>query len=224
MAAKLLVYLFAVGTAVFGQDAGQVRAGDPAPEIDWTRIVRSPESAKYRPNLAGQYTVVQFLPNVTANAQAVGQWNDLIAKFADKPVQFVWIASEHWSAIEPFLREHPMNGWLLVDEKSETARACGCEGEDAVIDPSDRIAGFTLFIDPKQLAGVLDGNAVAISRATEDDRVFQLLAGGKIRLESEPERLGGPEKPDIAPSYEVHISPSKTKGTEGSSPAAGQRR
>ncbi len=202
-----------------------VAAGDRAPDIDWSRIVRSPEAAKYRPNLAGQYTVLQFLPNVTANAQAISRWNELIAKFRDKPVQFIWITSERWSAVEPFLREHPMDGWLLVDEKNEAAHAYGCNGgEDAIVDPAGRIVGFTSFLQAEQLAGVLDGNAVAIPRHAEDEQVIKLLAGGllaggKVRLESEPDRFDPfvSRKPDISPSYDVHISSSKTKGTDSSS-------
>jgi peroxiredoxin len=222
MAAPLLVFLFVfVASVAFGQDAAPVKAGDRAPEIDWTKIMQSPESAKYQPSLTGQYTVLQFLPSVTPNAQAIDHWNELIAKFRDQPLQFVWIASEKWSAVQPFLREHPMNGWLLIDEKKEAARAYRCEmGGDVIVDPSGKIVGFMLFPDPQQLAGVLDGKAVAIARGTEDDQVFKLLEGGKVRLETEPERWEpphAPEKPGIPTSYEVHISPSKTNGTEGSS-------
>jgi uncharacterized protein (TIGR03435 family) len=217
---RLLICLFVVAT-VFGQDSVPVRAGDRAPDFDWAKIVRSPESAKYKPNLAGQYSVLQFLPNVTANAQAIGRWNDLIAKFAGSPVQFIWIASEKWSAVEPFLRDHPMNGWLLIDEKNDAARAYGCEmGESVIVDPSGKIVGFIRFLDPRQLSGILDGKAVAIARDAGDDQVVKLLADGKVRLESEPEQLPVPRipvKPDIPPSYEVHISPSKTNGTEGDS-------
>jgi hypothetical protein len=88
--------------------------------------VQSPESAKGHPSLTGLYTVLQFLPPVTGNAQAIAQWNKTIAKFRDRPVQFVWIASENWSAVQPFLRERPMDGWLLIDEKNDAARAYGC--------------------------------------------------------------------------------------------------
>jgi uncharacterized protein (TIGR03435 family) len=201
MAARLAIFLSVLAASSLGQQsANRVKAGDRAPEIDWTKIVQSPESAKYQPGLTGQYTVLQFVPPVTANAQAIVQWNRLIAKFRDRPVQFIWIASENWSVVQPFLREHPMDGWLLIDEKNETTRDYGCEmGGDVIVDPSGKIAGFTLFLDPEQLAGVLDG---------------------EVRLEDEPERTlppRGPEKPDMAPSYEAHISPSKTQGTEGSS-------
>jgi hypothetical protein len=93
-------------------------------------------------------------------------------------------------------------------------------GGDVIVDPSGKIVGFTLFSDRHLLAGVLDGKAVAIARGTADDQVFKLLEGDKVRLETEPGRWApphAPEKPNIAPSYEVHISPPKTNGTEGSS-------
>lgn len=221
MAAPLRVFLFALVVSVtFGQETAPVKAGDRAPEIDWAGIMQSPESAKYHPGLTGQYTILQFLP-VTPNAQAIDRWNDLIAKFRDQPVQFVWIASEEWSKVQPFLRDHPMNGWLLIDEKKDAAREYGGErGGDVIVGPSGKIVGFTSFADPQQLAGILDGKAVAIARGTADDQVFKLLEGGKVRLETEPERWETPhaaDKPNIAPSYEVHISPSKTNGTDGSS-------
>ena len=113
-----------------------MKTGDRAPEIDWSKVVRAPEAAGYHPGLTGQYTLLSFLPNVTANAQTISHWNDLIAKFADKPVRFLWIASESWSAVEPLLKEHPMSGWLLIDEQGEVARAYGFHFGDAVIDPS----------------------------------------------------------------------------------------
>src|SRR5580692_10233120 len=145
MAALRLVFVFVLTvTAVPGQDAVPVGAGSPAPEIDWTQIVQSPEPAKYQSGLTGQYTVLQFLAPVTPNTQAICQWNKLIAQFRDRPVQFVWIASENWSLVQPFLREHPMDGWLLIDENNDIARAYGCEtGGDVIIDPSGKIAGFT---------------------------------------------------------------------------------
>ncbi len=99
----LIGFLFFAMAAVFGQHQVPVKAGDRAPEIDWNKIVRSPDSPDSRPNLAGRFTVLQFLPNITANPQAIRRWNDLIAKFKDQPVQFVWIASEPWSKVEPDL-------------------------------------------------------------------------------------------------------------------------
>ena len=225
MSGKLLLCFLALtaGTAS-GQHGVPMKAGDRAPEIDWTGIVQSPLSPGFAPSLTGQHTVLSFFPNITANAKAIERWNDLISKFADQPVQFVWIASENKSAVETFLRGHPMKGWLLIDEKNKAAREYGCqEGCDVIVGPSGKIAGFTMFIDAAQLSAVLDGKAVALPRDMDDDKVFELLSGGKVRLDREPRNLeprfdpaAGPEKPNIPPSYEVHISRSGTKGTVGS--------
>jgi uncharacterized protein (TIGR03435 family) len=222
MAIALQTALFLLLSAtLFAQDdaAVPVRAGDPAPEIDWTRVVRSPASAKYQPTLTGQYTILRFLP-VTPNTQAIARWNELIAKLTDQPVRFVWITSESSSAVGPFLRDHPMEGWLLSDEKSEIESAYGVKlGSDVIIGPSGRIAGFTMFLEAEQLKDILAGNTVAIPRNTPDDQAFALLKEGKVRLDSEPQRFDAPrapEKPDVPPSYEAHITASTTKGTVGS--------
>ncbi len=215
------VLILLLCAAAFAQDDDSVplRAGNRAPEIDWTLVVRSPPSAKYSPTLTGQYTILRFLP-VTPNPHALARWNDLIARFTGQPVQFVWISYEPSSATELFLRDHPINGWLLIDEKSYIARAYGIKfGDDVIIDPTGRIAGFTPFLPDEQLNAILAGNAVAIPRGTPDDQASTLLANGKVRLETEPRRFDPPhtqEKPNIPPSYEVHITASTTNGTNAS--------
>jgi hypothetical protein len=124
------VLVLLLSAAVFAQDdAALLRAGDPAPEIDWARVIRSPASAKYSPTLTGQYTILRFLP-ITPSKQAIARWNDLIAKFTNQPVQFVWIAAEPSSIVEPFLRKHPMDGWLLIDEKREVTNAWWGQSEE----------------------------------------------------------------------------------------------
>ena len=187
MFARPLILLFATGV-MFGQDAVPVKAGVPAPAIDWAKTVRSPEQATNQPSLTGQFTVLQFLPNVTANAQAIGRWNDLIAQFAGKPVQFVWIASEPWPAVQPFLKEHPMDGWLLIDEKEDTARAYGYEmgGGTAIVDPSGQIAGFSVFLQPVQLSAVLEGKAVAIPATRRRTRYISCSRKGKRGWKASP--------------------------------------
>jgi peroxiredoxin len=182
MSARLLVFLLVlIASVAFGQDPAPAKAGDRAPEIDWTKIVQSPESAKYQPSLMGQYTVLQFLPPVTPNVQAVDHWNELIAKFRDQPLQFVWIASEKWSAVQPFLREHPLNGWLLIDEKNEAARSYGCEmGGDAIVDPFGKIVGFHAFPRSTAIGG----------RSRREGRGNRPRNCGRSGIQAAPRRQG----------------------------------
>ena len=176
-----------------------VRAGDPAPQIDGTKVVQAPESTGDHPNLAGVFTVLQFLP-LTPNEQAIEIWNELAEQFRNRPVQFIWIASESRPGVEAFLQQHPVKGWVLADERHETERAYGCDrGENAVVDPAGMIAGFALFLQPEQISGVLEGKKGVLKTAPDVLR---------------PPPPGG--KPDLPPSYEVHISPSAAEGTESS--------
>jgi hypothetical protein len=39
-------------------------------------------------------TVLAFFPDTSHNIQSVTRWNALVAEFADKPIQFVWITGE----------------------------------------------------------------------------------------------------------------------------------
>jgi uncharacterized protein (TIGR03435 family) len=181
-----------------------VRAGDAAPEVDWSKVVQSPPNLKFNPSLTGQYTVLQFLGPVTANGQAIERWNETIAALRVQPVQFIWVAREPWSKVEPFLKAHPVDGWLLIDESRQIARSWGFDesGGIAIIEPSGRIAGFTQFVGAAELS--------------------DLIAGKQVRLDPEPSRPPMPHlstKPDLPPSLDVHISPSKTEGTES---AAGE--
>jgi hypothetical protein len=134
VAARVLVF-FSSATAVLGQDAVPVKAGDRAPEIDRTKIAQSPEPAKYQPSLTRQYN---FAIRASDRAECAG----------DRPIEQAHrkvprSASENWSVVQAFLREHPMDGWLPIDEKDNIARAYGCEMGCDAIGRSGGIAGFT---------------------------------------------------------------------------------
>jgi uncharacterized protein (TIGR03435 family) len=141
----------------------------------------------------------------------------LVAKFAGQPVQFVRIASEYQPPLDPWLEKHPVSGCLLLDPLGATAQAYGMEFGGAIIDANGRIAGFT-FAEPaeRQIKAVQEGRSIAIKGDANDSQMDGILTGRSVRLDSEPHRMPVPEgKPDIAPSLEVRISPSKTNGTEG---------
>src|ERR1700693_3364841 len=218
---RALSILLAIGVAgLFGQIPITVRAGDVAPVIVWSSVLRSAGPTSHGPgNLLGHVSVICIFPNVSANAQMVSMWNELIARFTDQPVNFVWITAESQSTLEPWLLEHPVHGWLLLDAKEETARAYGIESAGSVIvDAKGRIAGFTFMApDQRQIQAVLEGKAVAISGDANDTQMEDLMAGRVVRLDAAPHRMPAPEpKPDIPPSEDVHISPTHTQGTVAS--------
>lgn len=209
-----------VAVTAFGQTPLTVRAGDPAPALTWTKIVRSGTGLGGPQSLFGQTTVLSFLPPVSHNEQAVERWNKLVDQFADKRVNFVWIASEEESTVEPFLNTHPIKGWLVLDPKEESYKAYGIEGGAGVlIDPHGVISGFTFMApEEEQIQAVLDGRAIAIQGDPAEAQMDALFSGKAVRLEAEPHRMPPlPEKPNVPPSEEVRISPSQTHGTIASS-------
>jgi uncharacterized protein (TIGR03435 family) len=63
----------------------------------------------------------------------------------------------------------------------------------------------------------LDGRSIAIKGEPSEAQTNAILDNKIVRLEAEPSRSPPPpQKPDLPPSDEVHISPSKTNGTVGS--------
>lgn len=203
MTLRVLLSLLAIAVAaVFGQNSASLKAGDVAPNLIWTRILQSPGGSGSDPvSFLGHLTVVGFFPVVSPNQQLVSQWNQLVANFADQPVQFVWVCSEYQPPLDAWLQDHPVNGWLLLDPLGATAQAYGVEFGGMIVDTNGRIAGFTfMFPEEHQIKAVLERKAAG--------------------LNTEPHRSPEPEgKPKIPPSYEVHISPSKEDGTvEGEGP------
>jgi uncharacterized protein (TIGR03435 family) len=212
---RFLLGLLAITVAaVFGQTPAPVKAGDLAPNLIWTRILAGGDPG----SLLGHVTVIGFFPLVSPNESLVSLWNQLAAKFAGQAVHFVWIASEYQPPLDPWLEKHPVSGHLLLDPLGATAQAYGVEFGGAIIDANGRVAGFTFMIpEEKQIKAVQEGRAIAIKGDPDDSQMDALLAGRAVRLNSEPHRTPVPQgKPDIPPSFEVQISPSKTKGTDES--------
>ena len=217
----VLLTLLVIGAgAAFGQSPFTVRAGDYAPKIVWNEILLAPGGNGKAPNgFPGRVTVLAVFPNVSANLSLVSQWNELVAQFADQPVDFVWVASEPDATLAPWLAQHPVSGWLLQDLEGETERAYGIEMMGAVmIDLNGTIAGFSFGLPAEQqIKAVQEGSVLAIQGAPTDSQMEAILAGRAVRLDAEPLRFPKQEpKPDIPPSYEVHISPSTTVGNHGS--------
>jgi hypothetical protein len=162
---RAALILFAVLVAgVFGQGPVPVKAGDPAPHVIWNRVLQQPAGSTDAPGLFGRVSVICFLPNLSANASFIAHWNELARRFADKPVNFLLIASESGPALEGWLREHPVGGWLLLDPDSETAHAYGAETVGAaIVDFNGKIAGFAFMVpDERQIRAVLEGRAIAV--------------------------------------------------------------
>ena len=197
-----------------------VQAGDLAPQLAWTKIVASDPASGTPENLIGCTTVLLFLPLVSHNPRTLSDWNEVVGQFVDKPVNFVWVVSENEESLLPFLEEHPVRGWMLLDPQKLSYKAYGVEGADTVfVDPQGRISGFT-YPHPGQsdVQAALDGRAIAIDGEPTEEQLDAIFEGKAVRFGAGPSRMPrhSNPKPDLPPSDEIHISLTKEQGTVSS--------
>jgi uncharacterized protein (TIGR03435 family) len=149
----------------------------------------------------------------------VSTWNKLVEEFADKHVNFVWITNEPEESLAPFLKSHPVRGWMVLDPQQESYKSYGIERGDCVlVDRRGAIIGFSSTPNREQIQAALDGRAIAIKGEPTEEQKDAFFEGKAVQLEAEPFRFAAPpQKPDLPPSEEVHISPSQTEGTVSSS-------
>jgi uncharacterized protein (TIGR03435 family) len=204
---------------IFGLVTVSLKAGDDAPNIEFSKVLHAPGTAQWSSaNAFSQTTVLVFLPLISANPQQVDLWNGLVERFAARPVQLVLITKEPESTLLPWLAQHPMSGWLLYDPAGSTGRAYGLEIPNTVYVGTDRkIIAFSHGFVPRdeELTAVLDGRIRTEPVKPDPASLREFAKSGKVLLQAEPSRMPLPEehKPKFPPSYEVHITSSTTLGT-----------
>jgi uncharacterized protein (TIGR03435 family) len=217
MIARFLLFFFALAIpgafgqmGFYGPVTTHLKAGDRAPDIAFTKVLNAPIAGSWsQSNLSGQLTVLAFFPDTTDNLQSVTAWNEVVEKFADKPVQFVWITGEKESALLPWLEEHPISGWVLLDSKGQTGNAYGMEIPANVIVGTDRkIAGFYMGIEEtERLLEAVQGGRITTT-LPDKATVKAFVESGKVHIDAEPQRMPRPDdhRPAFPPSYTVHVS------------------
>jgi hypothetical protein len=212
----LAISLMAAGafgqSGVLGPVTSSPKAGDLALEVSVDKILSAPDHASWTAaSLFGQITVMAFYPNTSQNLQSVARWNALIDQFAEKPVRFVWITGQKESSLSPWLAEHPLKGFVLLDANGATGRSYGMELPATVIIGVDgRIIGFERLLSADILNAALEGRITTTPlKGSAELKAF--IESHKVLLDAQAPRVPRPDdhKPDFAPSYAVHISPSQ---------------
>src|SRR5580704_7545882 len=192
---------------VYGPVTSHLKAGDRAPDIAFTKVLSAPVAGSWsQTNLSGQLTVLTFMPDTSHNLQIVTLWNDLVEKYADQPVQFLWITAETETTLLPWLEEHPISGWVLLDSKGQTGNAYGMELPENVIVSTDRkLVGFYMGpVTENLLEAVKDGR---ITTTRPDKTTLKAyIESGKVLIDAEPWRIprADDHRPAFPPSYTVH--------------------
>jgi uncharacterized protein (TIGR03435 family) len=195
---------------IYGSVTSHLKAGDRAPDITFTKVLSAPVAGSWsQSNLSGLLTVLAFYPDTSHNLESVTAWNAVVEKFADQPVQFVWITGEEESTLLPWLEEHPISGWVFHDPKGQTGNAYGMELPANVIVGTDRkIVGFYMWIGEtgSLLEAVKDGRITTTRPDRASLKAFS--ESGKVHIDAEPQRMPRVDdhRPAFPPSYAVHVS------------------
>ena len=206
---------------IFGPVTTRLKAGDPAPNIEFAKVLHAAGTDESRAtSVFSQTTAILFLPLLSRNQQQVDLWNRLVDMFATRPIDLVLITQERESTLLPWLAKHQVKGWLLYDPTGSTARAYGLEMPETIYVGADRkIIGFNHGFVPRDedLMAVLGGR---VSTEKPDPGLLRDSAmSDKVWLRHEPTQVPCFEdhKPKVPPSYEVHIEASTTSGATSTS-------
>jgi uncharacterized protein (TIGR03435 family) len=193
----------------WAQPAVRLKTGDPAPRLQFAKVMQTPGPSVSDWDMRGKVVVVRLTNGIMFDDPQSVRWNELAARFVGRPVEFVLVTSEPESMVKRILRDAPVSGWIVLDPEESTARTFGMHAVPCtiVIDAMGRVAGFAR------------GSRV-------DEAMIQSVLNGEPRgFEAEPEMLLHPQEPMPAysPSYEVHISPT-TRTDNGTSISAGNEK
>jgi uncharacterized protein (TIGR03435 family) len=147
--------------------SGNLKAGMPAPELDFEQVLQAPEGTKANwETLRGKAVVLEFWATWCGPCvAAIPHLNELAEKYAGKPLQFISITNEKEDTVAKFLKRKPIKAWVGLDTKQTVSRAYGVSGipVTVLVDAQGKLAGFTYptQVTEKVLDDLLAGRPLA---------------------------------------------------------------
>jgi len=94
------------------------KKGLPAPVVSLKKLIGAPAAElKSLEELKGKVVVLEFWATwCDACLEELPRFNALVAMFKDRPVRFISITDEPETVVRDFLREHPVGGWVGLDD------------------------------------------------------------------------------------------------------------
>jgi thiol-disulfide isomerase/thioredoxin len=132
-----------LGLLTFQRCSAPPKPLGPAPEEGIPLLLQAPAPAlgSLR-ELRGRAVVLDFWATWCPTCrETMPHMNKMRAKFRDRPVVFISVTREPREKIEPFLKDHPITGWIGIDETGGLQRALKVTGipQVFIIDPLGQI-------------------------------------------------------------------------------------
>lgn len=107
----------------------------PAPEEGVAALLQAPaQTLGSLRELRGRAVVLEFWATWCHTCrETLPHMNKMRERFAGKPVVFISVTKEGRAAVEPFLKQYPMTGWIGLDEDGRLHRALRIAGIPKVV-------------------------------------------------------------------------------------------
>jgi len=128
--AIVLVAAALAGFMFLGRCSGRGKPLGPAPDAGIPSLLQAPMPAlgSLR-DLRGKAVVLEFWATWCDTCrETVPHMNKLREQFRGRPVVFLSVTDEPRAAVEAFLKEHPITGWIGLDEGGRLGNAFGVRG------------------------------------------------------------------------------------------------
>jgi uncharacterized protein (TIGR03435 family) len=145
---------------------GAVKVGDPAPPIILDSLLagRTPESVTLEA-LKGKAIVIEFWATWCGPCvDAIPHLNELVDKFAGRPIEFLSVTAENAAVVEPFLKSRPIHGLVGFDRGQQMMKVYEFDGipDTVLIDANGRVAAIVhpAVLKEEHLEDLLAGRPV----------------------------------------------------------------
>lgn len=141
----LLVFLVLVSSGALAQDRANLKVGDLAPALH-ADAFGQPGHVFDLNDARGKVVVLEFWATWCSPCiAAIPHLNDMVDKFAGRPVTFVSITDDDEDRLAGFLKTRTMKGVVVRDRTGELFRRFGAIARPytVVVAPDGRIAGIT---------------------------------------------------------------------------------
>jgi thiol-disulfide isomerase/thioredoxin len=140
-----------------------------APPLTLSKLLQAPANAAADwEALRGKVVVLEFWATTCGPCrESIPHWNELVAAFKPKPVQFIAVTDEEQGAVLMFLKQTPIRSWVGLSKAGQSLRG------------AYRIQGIPTSVIVNQRGIVV---AVVHPAALEPTHIQEVLRTGKSSL------------------------------------------